>query len=123
MMHTRRAVTGAAGLFLALSGPAIASPATVSFTATVQTVGGTPFGFSTAITGAQATGSFTYNTATADTNPGDTTRGNYPHTGGGGAFTATVGGKTITGSSTPLAQVENLNPDTFRFEDGPANGG
>jgi hypothetical protein len=113
----------AAVALLAGVGPAAAQPVTIQYSGTVVTVSGTPFGFTSAVRTAPITGSFTYDTRTADTSPADTTRGNYPHTTFPGAFSAVIQGTSFTGSATPFAQVENLNPDTFRFEDGPSNGG
>ncbi len=88
----------------------------IRFEATAQTVVGTPFG-GTVPRLTTATGSFFYQTSTPDTNPSPD-RGNYPHSGGGG-FTACFIDKEIKGSATPFVQIENLDPDTFRFIDGP----
>jgi hypothetical protein len=110
---------------LAGGGPANAQPVTIQYTATVQTVTGTPFGFGSSIRLAPVTGFFTYDRRTADTSPTDPARGNYPHTATfPGSFSATIQTTTFTGSATPFAQVENFTgADTFRFEDGPSNNG
>ena len=117
--HSAKAPFALAALgLLARVGPVAAQPVTTQYTATVQTVSGTPFGFTSAIRLAPVTGFFTYDTRNVDTNT-DPTRGDYPHIAFPGAFSATIQGTTITGSATPFIQVENLNPDTFRFIDGP----
>lgn len=95
----------------------------VNYTATIQTVSGTPFGYDSSIRLEPVTGSFTYDTSTPDAAPLDPRRGNYPHTAGGG-FTANFRTTTVTGSATPYVQIENLQffgfkIDTFRFIDGP----
>lgn len=86
----------------------------------IATVGGTPFGFDGSVREQLVPVTFTYNTSTPDVNPA-TDRGAYPHTGGGGGFTANILGKILTGSTSPYLQVENSlsGPDTFRFIDGP----
>ncbi|MEM7393677.1 MAG: hypothetical protein AAF492_15135, partial [Verrucomicrobiota bacterium] len=89
---------------------------TFSFSGTAGTVIGTPFGTNVTF-GTPVSGLFTYDTDTGDVNPAPG-RGDYPHTNNGG-FTASFSGLTISGSSTPFVQVEDLNPDTFRFIDGP----
>jgi hypothetical protein len=123
---TPRGMTGVWGVavltLVVLGGPAAAQPVTTQYTATATTIVGSPFGYTTTAGIAPITGFFTYNRATADTNA-SAQRGDYPHTGGGGAFQAVITNgtlnRTITGSGTPFVQIEDLNPDTFRFIDGP----
>lgn len=92
---------------------------TYEFTATIATVSGTPFGYSSAQARTQpVTGFFTYNTLTPDVTT-LTGRGYYPHTLGGGGFRASFLGTVVTGSATPYVQIEDLSSDTFRFNDGP----
>lgn len=111
------------GSVLSLS-PAVAPavPVTVNFKSTIQTVAGSPFGFTDAVRLQPVNGSFTYETGTPDTDPfDDPDRGIYDHL-AGGAFVATLpDGRVIRGSAVPEAQVENFNPDTFRFRDGLLN--
>jgi len=116
-MRTNQLLLSALTGFL-IAVPVSAEQVTVDYTATVATVSGTPFGFDPAL-GTIVTGSFTYDTAALDVE-GDMDRGDFPHPAGGG-FAATVQGYgvTISGSTTPYLQVENLDPDTFRFIDGP----
>jgi hypothetical protein len=98
--------------------PSSAEQITVDYIATVATVSGTPFGIDPNL-GTAVTGSFTYDTATLDV-LGDMDLGDYPHAAGGGFAAIIQGyGVTISGSTTPYLQVENLDPDTFRFIDGP----
>lgn len=108
--------TGAALSFWPATGAA--AMVTYEFTATIATVSGTPFGYTTEQARTQpVTESFSYDTNTPDVNLGDTARGWYPHSAGGG-FLATFLGTVITGSATPYVRIENLSFDTFRFFDG-----
>ncbi len=120
-LTTRAACLTAALVLLAHVGPVAAQPVLVGFTATVQTVSGTPFGFDSSIRLAPANGFFLYDTRTADSNPSDTQRGDYRHTAAApGAFRITVNNLTVSGSQTPDVQIENFTgADTFRFIDGP----
>jgi hypothetical protein len=63
-------------------------------------------------------GSFTYDRRMVDQLPADLMRGRWEGI-GLSAFTFTVKGHTITGSGNAQVQTENLDPDTFRFLDGP----
>lgn len=99
-----------------------ATKVTVNFDARIATVSNTPFGYtSEQAREQQVLGSFMYDLTKADIN-GTSSRGHYPHTGGGGAFTASFLNTTITGSGTPFVEIENFGggvSDTFRFIDGP----
>jgi hypothetical protein len=92
-------------------------PVTIDFAGKVVTVAGTPFGFDDSVRQTNVTGSFTYDRGGPDTNV-DTMRSEFDHEGGGGPFTLSVGGRTITGSDQPVVSIE-LFSDTFRWVDGP----
>jgi hypothetical protein len=91
---------------------------TVAYTGTVETVAGTPLGFDSTVRTEPVSGSFTYDLRLVDDLPSDPKRGNWQR-GGTTAFTFTVKGHTVTGSGVALLQTQDLNPDTFRFLDGP----
>jgi hypothetical protein len=93
-------------------------PVTLQFTGTVATVAGTPLGLDSTARTAAITGSFTYDLRTPDALPADPKRGRYLH-GTTSGFTFTVLGHTIEGSGYAIVQTEDLDPDTFRFLDGP----
>ena len=106
------------GLLALLPATNSAAVVTIEYTGTIATVSGSPFGYSAEQARTQPViGRFTYNTSTPDVNVADLTRGNYPHTAGGG-FLAEFLGKVVTGSATPYVRIENLSSDTFRFNDG-----
>lgn len=109
-------------LLLLMVSSASGEQITIEITAHVATVSGTPFGIAPAW-GTEVSGTFVFDTSTLDSNP-DGDRGDYPHT-GNGAFTVVIEGHavTVTGSTTPWIQIENLAPDTFRFIDGPRTSG
>lgn len=115
-----RTVLSCICVLAACCGSAVALPVTVTFQGTIQTVSGTPFGLTSAVQTQPVSGSFTYESATADTDV-SATRGLYSHA-GGGAFLVNVPGKGIAGSAIPRVVIENFNPDTFRFVDGLPNG-
>lgn len=119
-MYALRLSPMLAAAFMAMLGSvqtASADLIQINYTAKVTTQSGNPFGFSSSILNTSVSGFFTYNTGTVDILPGDPQRGDYPHT-AGGAFFVNILGTTISGSATPYIQIENLNPDTFRFIDG-----
>jgi hypothetical protein len=96
---------------------------TVAFTGKVETVapapdGGMPLGFDTTVRLSSVSGSFTYDLGLADQEPSDPLRGKY-QSAGAAAFSFTLKGHTVTGSGKALLETENLDPDTFRFLDGP----
>jgi hypothetical protein len=93
-------------------------PVTVRFTGTVATVAGTPLGFDDTVRTAPVSGSFTYDLRTKDQTPADPRRGRFEH-GTTSAFTFMVKGHTIEGSGWAIVQTEDLDPDTFRYLDGP----
>ncbi len=104
---------------LVLPWRADADPVTFQYTAQITTLTGTPIFGITPTLGTQVNGFFTYESLTADSNPGDPNRGDYEHL-FGGAFRADIVGfsTVIEGSITPFVQIENLSSDTFRFIDG-----
>jgi hypothetical protein len=115
----------AAAAILALS-PAREARATeiqVEYEAQVLAVtsmhGAPPFGLTAAHIGQPVTGSFTYDTAVADSDS-SAINGVFPHAGGGGAFTAVLpGGVVVTGSGKPRVETVNgMSSDSFRFKDG-----
>jgi hypothetical protein len=92
-------------------------PAVVlDFQGWVATVADSPLGLDAAVREAGVTGTVAYLPCVPDTDP-DPQRGNYPHP-FGGDFTLSVGGLAVAGSGKPFVQVENFNPDTFRWRDG-----
>jgi len=95
---------------------------TLQFTGTVQTVAGTPLGLDSSVRLASVSGLFAYDLRVGDNNPLDPTRGKYLHN-GTSQFAFTVSNHTVTGSGLAITEVENLNPDTFRFLDGQQNDG
>ena len=94
-----------------------AAPVTFELDTYIATVTGNPFGFDNSVRLENVPATVTYDTSPTDINS-SATRGDYPHA-SGGAFFADILGTEITGSSTPFVQIEDLNPDTFRFIDGP----
>jgi hypothetical protein len=96
---------------------------TIAFTGQVVTVAGTPLGFDGTVRTEAVAGSFVYDANLGDNLPGDPLRGKYLGNGNGTtAFTLMVKGHTVKGSGKAILQTENLNPDTFRFLDGPQVG-
>jgi hypothetical protein len=93
-------------------------PVTMQFTGTVATVAGTPLGLDSTARTAAITGTFTYDLRTPDARPADLKRGRYEH-GTTSGFTFTVLGHTVEGSGYAVVEIEDLDPDTFRFRDGP----
>jgi hypothetical protein len=96
----------------------------VNYTATLATVGGNPFGLTSAADGLVLTGYFRYDTATPNTNTSSST-GDYQQTLSTPGFTGVLSGSTpltITGSSMPSIEIVNTptgGGDSFRFTDGP----
>jgi hypothetical protein len=97
---------------------AVARLVTVAFTGQVVTVANAPLGFDSTVRLEPVSGSFTYDLRLVDDLPNDPLRGKYERA-GTTAFTFTVKGHTVTGSGKAIVQTENLDPDTFRFLDGP----
>src|SRR6185436_2435213 len=97
-------------------------PVTLAFTGAVATVAGKPLGLDGTARTAPVSGSFTYDLRTLDQRPGDPKRGQYEH-GASSGFTFKVMGHTIEGSGWAIVQTEDLDPDTFRFIDGPQGDG
>jgi hypothetical protein len=95
-----------------------ARPVKVGFTGQVVTVASAPLGFDATVRLEAVSGSFTYDLRMVDELPADLKRGRYE-----GfaitAFTFTVKGHTVAGSGNAQVQIEDLDPDTFRFLDGP----
>lgn len=104
-------------LFSFAIGAAHAEPITFELDTYIATVSGNPFGLDNSARLETVLATVTYDSAVTDINA-SATRGDYPHA-TGGAFMADVLGISITGSATPFVQIEDLNPDTFRFIDGP----
>jgi hypothetical protein len=95
---------------------------TVHFTGAVATVTGQPLGLGDPARAAPVSGSFTYDLQTRDQLPADPRRGRFEH-GTTSAFTFTVLGHTVSGSGWAIVQTEDLDPDTFRYLDGPQGDG
>jgi hypothetical protein len=95
---------------------------TVAFTGKVLTVASAPLGFDSTVRLEPVSGSFTYDLRLLDDQPNDPKRGHYERA-GTTAFTFTVKGHTVKGSGRAIAVTEDLNPDTFRFLDGPQGDG
>jgi hypothetical protein len=96
---------------------------TVSFSGKVLTVatapdGGMPLGFDSSVRTSAVTGSFTYDLGLADELPNDPKRGKFWR-GGVTAFSFALQGHSVTGSGRAIVETEDLDPDTFRFLDGP----
>jgi predicted RNA-binding protein with TRAM domain len=89
----------------------------VDFAGQVVTVAGTPLGLDSTVRLAPVSGSFAYDLRVIDSTA-DTMRGRYLH-GGSSLFTFTVANHTVAGSGLAFTDIENLDPDTFRFRDGP----
>ena len=89
----------------------------VDFTGEVVTIAGTPLGFDSTARLAKVSGSFAYDLRAGD-DAADVKRGHYLHN-GTSTFTFTVLSHTVAGSGFAITEVENLDPDTFRFRDGP----
>lgn len=100
----------------------------VNYTATLATVGGTPFGLSGNDRGRVLSGYFLYDTATQNTNSNPNT-GDYLQNLSKAGFSGTLSGAgtalTVTGSTMPSIEVVNTSAgggDSFRFTDGPGSG-
>jgi hypothetical protein len=93
----------------------------LSFEGTVATVSGTPLGLDSSIRTSSVTGHFSYDPCVpAVTMSMDHRRAEYSEGPiADGAFALVVGPRHVTGSGRPLIDIENLDPDTFRFKDGP----
>lgn len=92
------------------------SPITLKFKGTVATVADKPLGLDDSVRTSDVSGTFAYLPCLPDQEP-DPKRGIYEHP-SGGAFSLSVGGRSITGSGQPRLEVENLDPDTIRWRDG-----
>ncbi len=95
-------------------------PFALSFVGTIATIADAPLGLDETWRESPVSGSFTYDLTTDDTS-GDIVRGIYRHY-HNGAFTLNLVEHTVTGTSSPTVEIENLDPDTFRFEDQGING-
>lgn len=91
---------------------------TVTFTGKVVTVAGAPLGFDATVRESPVSGTFAYDLGTTDESPVDPKRGTYKH-GATSVFTFTVKGRNVEGSGRAVVDIENFDPDTFRFKDGP----
>lgn len=99
--------------------PPNCDPVTVAFAGEVATVSGTPLGLDSSVRTSPVSGSFSYRPCILDSRPESPDRGEYDHAVGAGAFDLGVASLAITGSGSPVVKVENLDPDTFRYLDGP----
>lgn len=99
--------------------PDAAPPITVimQFTGKVVTVAGTPLGFDSSVREAAVSGTFGYHLGAIDETPIDPKRGTYRY-GQGSVFTFKVMNRSVEGSGRAVIDVENFDPDTFRFRDG-----
>lgn len=88
---------------------------TIHFEGLVATVADRPLGLGEEIRDTPVSGSFSYD-LTQDDSSGDNLRGNYRHY-HTTPFQLQVAERSIQGTSSPTVTVENLDPDTFRFED------
>jgi hypothetical protein len=91
-------------------------PVVLAYQGWVATVANSPLGLDASVRESGVAGTVAYLPCVPDTDP-NPQRGVYPHP-FGGDFTLSVGGLTVTGSGKPLVQVEDFNPDTFRWRDG-----
>jgi hypothetical protein len=91
-------------------------PTHVSFQGTVVTVAQMPLGLDSSVRSTPVSGSFSYDPCAAQALPNDPQRGRYPAA--GIALSLSVAGHALSGSGMAYVEVEDLNPDTFRFEDG-----
>lgn len=89
----------------------------VSFVGKVATVAGTPLGLTSSAYNQPVSGKLGFLLCVPDKLAADPLRAEYDHD-NGGVFELTVMTASVTGSQKPIVQVENLNPDTFRFIDG-----
>ncbi len=89
----------------------------LAFEAEAATVVGTPFGIDVPRL-TTVTGTFTYQTDGAIDSNSSPDRGEYRFA-GGATFTAGFLGHTVTGSATPLIEVQDFSSsETFRYDDG-----
>jgi hypothetical protein len=95
-------------------------PVTLSFVGTIATIADLPLGLDESWRESTVTGSFTYDLTMDDTS-GDILRGDYRHF-HNGSFTLNVADHVVTGTSSPTVEIENLDPDTFRFLDAAIRG-
>lgn len=91
-------------------------PSSLTFEGWVATVSGSPLGFSDSIRESRVSGTMSWNRAARDTDD-DPDRGLYDHH-GAGAFSLSVGSRTVGGSGWSQVEVEDMSSDTFRFVDG-----
>jgi hypothetical protein len=92
----------------------------LSFVGKVATVAGNPVGLTGAAYNKPVSGKLGYLDCIPDAKAADPKRGEYEHN-TGGIFELNVQAATtvtVTGSTKPVVQIEDLNPDTFRFKDG-----
>jgi hypothetical protein len=99
--------------------PPNCAPVTIAFEGDIPTVSGNPLGLDSSVRTSPVSGSFSYRPCVVDTKPNDPKRGEYDHATGAGAFELSVTTLSIKGSGSPIIEVQDLDPDTFRFKDGP----
>jgi hypothetical protein len=93
----------------------VPQPVTLSFVGTIATIADLPLGLDDSWRESTVSGSFTYDLTMDDTS-GDILRGDYRHY-HNGSFTLNVADLVVTGTRSPTVEIENLDPDTFRFLD------
>ena len=92
---------------------------TLSFTVEAATIRGTPFGLDDSSRSAMGSGRMAYDLRTDDALWEDERRGGYQHT-TSSVFELDFDGLHVSGSGSANVEIEDLDPDTFRFEDGVA---
>ena len=91
------------------------SAVTLTFAGTVATVADMPLGLDDSVRDTDVSGSFAYFPCFPDQDS-DPRRGIYDPDSGN--FSLSVGGHEIGGSGRPRIEVEDFDPDTFRWRDG-----
>jgi hypothetical protein len=93
-------------------------PVKINYEGTAVTVAQNPLGLDDSVRTSPVSGFFQYLPCLPDSEPDRPERGEYDHP-HSGDFLFTIGSVTVTGSGHPMVIVENYDPDTFRFKDGP----
>lgn len=90
---------------------------TLSFTVEAATISGNPLGLDDNSRSATGSGTMAYDLHTDDSAWDDESRGEYQHT-RSSVFQLDFEGLSISGSTSANVEIQDLDPDTFRFEDG-----
>jgi hypothetical protein len=106
-------------LLLLACTPAEPELVTLSFEVEAATISGAPFGLDDTSRLAVGTGTMAYELGAEDSAWDDASRGTYQHT-RDSVFTLRFEGLSVDGSGTAAVDVEDFDPDTFRFSDGVA---